>query len=181
MFIHDASYQGALPAPVLQLAFSPSQNLLAWTDLEGNFTRWPEPIPASAPDPVKSSAASSVTGVQKKRGKTPTLFDEEADKEIAKKDVGDDVDMDEELAVALDDDNWIMDDLGVGMDDDAEEKRWSAKEGVKEMGRFNAPCSQQRLSCTQSVSLRHSPHSSLDQHPCRPKSVTLVGTALSQY
>ncbi|KAI0727995.1 hypothetical protein C8Q72DRAFT_974843 [Fomitopsis betulina] len=126
-------YQGALPAPVLQLAFSPSQNLLAWTDLEGNFTRWPEPIPASAPDPVKSSAASSVTGVQKKRGKTPTLFDEEADKEIAKKDVGDDVDMDEELAVALDDDNWIMDDLGVGMDDDAEEKRWSAKEGVKEM------------------------------------------------
>lgn len=143
---HDASYQGALPAPVLQLAFSPSQNLLAWTDLEGTFTRWPEPIPASAPDPVKPSAASSVTGVQKKRGKTPTLFDEDADREIegAAKGAGDDVDMDEELAAALGDDNWIMDDLGVGMDDDAEEKRWGAKDGVKEMGKFAVLCALSR-------------------------------------
>ena len=46
------------------------------------------------------------------------------------------MDVDAELAAALDDDNWIMDDLGVGMDDDAEEKRWSAKDGVKEMGEF---------------------------------------------
>ena len=130
------SYQAALPSPVLQLAFSPSQNLLAWTDLEGTFTRWPDPIPASAPDPVKPSAAASVAGVQKKRGKTPTLFDEDADREVANAGEDVDVDVDAELAAALDDDNWIMDDLGVGMDDDAEEKRWSAKDGVKEMGEF---------------------------------------------
>ena len=73
-----------------------------------------------------------MSGVQKKRGKTPTLFDEEADREVAG--AGEDVDVDEELAAALDDENWIMDDLGVGMDDDAEEKRWGAKDGVKEMG-----------------------------------------------
>lgn len=77
-----------------------------------------------------------MAGVQKRRGKTPTLFDEEANREVAGagKGVGEDGDVDEELAAALDDDNWIMDDLGVGMDDDAEEKRWSAKDGVKEMG-----------------------------------------------
>ena len=176
---HHSSYQAALPAPVLQLAFSPSQNLLAWTDLEGTFTRWPEPIPASAPDPVKPSAAASVTGAPKKRGRTPTLFDEEADREVARvgKDAGDDVDMDEELAAALDDDNWIMDDLGAGMDDDPEEKRWSAKDGVKEMGASASAVLRglRGLSGVQSASPRRSLRSSLGPRPWKTRSGTSVG------
>ncbi|KZT71046.1 hypothetical protein DAEQUDRAFT_750176 [Daedalea quercina L-15889] len=124
-------YQGALTSPVTQLAFSPSQNLLAWTDLEGAFTRWPEPIPASAPDPLKSSNVSSTAGVQKKRGKTPTLFDDEADKNLGK-DAREDVDMDGDIGVDLDNDDWILDDLGGGLDDDPENKR-ATGEGVKEM------------------------------------------------
>ncbi|KAH9935365.1 uncharacterized protein B0H18DRAFT_975539 [Fomitopsis serialis] len=123
-------YEG-IPSPVTEIAFSPSQNLIAWTDLEGTFTRWPEPIPASAPDPLKPSAASSATGVQKKRARTPTLFDIEADKEFAGKDAGGDVDVDDDVGVDLDNDDWILDDLGGGMDDD--DKKWSAKDGVKEM------------------------------------------------
>ncbi|KAH9831247.1 uncharacterized protein C8Q71DRAFT_861980 [Rhodofomes roseus] len=120
-----------ISSPPIQLAFSPSQNLLAWTDLEGAYTRWQDPIPATAPHPIKPSTASSSAGVQKKRARTPTLFDTEADKEFARKDAGGDVDLDEDLGADLDNDDWILDDLGGGMDDDAEDKR--TKEGIKEM------------------------------------------------
>lgn len=124
-------YQGALSAPVTQMAFSPTQNLLAWTDFEGVLTRWPDPIPATAPDPVKVSSGMDTTTVPLKRRGTPTLFDDEAD--AAKGSKGADVDLDEDLGVDLDNDDWILDDLGGGMNDDDGEKRWAAKEGVREM------------------------------------------------
>ncbi|THH30799.1 hypothetical protein EUX98_g3387 [Antrodiella citrinella] len=119
-------YQGAITVMITQLAFSPSQNMLAWTDMDGVLTRWPNPIPANAPDPVKSTNASATTTVPVRRGATPTLFDTNADA----KGGNDDVDLDDDMGVDLDNDDWILDDLGDGMVDD--EKAWTGK-GVREM------------------------------------------------
>lgn len=116
------------------MAFSPSQNLLAWADMDGVLTRWPEPIPASSPDPVKAVAGVGSATVPVRRKGTPTLFDDEADSaKGGKRDAN--VDLDEDAAMDFDNDDWILDDLGGGMDDDSEEKRWSAEDGVKEMGK----------------------------------------------
>ncbi|KAH7888857.1 hypothetical protein F5I97DRAFT_758195 [Phlebopus sp. FC_14] len=111
---------------ITQIAFSPSQNLLAWTDTEGVLTWWREPIPASSPDPVKQSAAASAQGVPIKRKATPTLW-------------GDDVDV-ERGAAGVDrtdyGDDWVIDDLGDGMGDEQEDTRLSRRAGdgfVKEM------------------------------------------------
>lgn len=35
----------------------------------------------------------------------------------------------------LDDDNWILDDIGGGLQEEDGEKVWAAKDGVREMGR----------------------------------------------
>ncbi|KAH9956929.1 WD40 repeat-like protein [Russula dissimulans] len=37
---------------VTQIAFSPTKNLLAWTDFAGSLYRWSDPIPSSSPSPV---------------------------------------------------------------------------------------------------------------------------------
>ncbi|KAI0674964.1 hypothetical protein C8Q78DRAFT_965239 [Trametes maxima] len=130
-------YQGATNAPVTQMAFSPSKNLLAWTDAAGDLTRWPEPIPSSAPDPVKLSAGTHSVTVPVKRKGTPTLFDDDnvalarAEKDKAS------ADADDLLGIDLDNDDWILDDLGGGMDDDGEAKRLAAEGGVKEMGKLS--------------------------------------------
>jgi len=58
------------------LAFSPTQNLLAWTDNGGVLARWPSPIPPTAPDPVKTPSVSTTT-IQGKRRATPGLFGDE--------------------------------------------------------------------------------------------------------
>ncbi|KAL6310466.1 hypothetical protein BKA93DRAFT_814193 [Sparassis latifolia] len=120
-------FQGSLSAPVTQIAFSPSQNLLAWTDMDGVLTRWPHPIPASSPDPTKVSGGSSSATVPKQRARTPTLFDHDADTPRGSK-----RDVDKDLGVDLDNDDWILDDLGGGMEDDTE-KKWDAEDGVREM------------------------------------------------
>ncbi|OSD04053.1 hypothetical protein PYCCODRAFT_1408512 [Trametes coccinea BRFM310] len=129
-------YQGALTAPVTQMAFSPSKNLLAWTDTSGDLTRWPDPIPASAPDPVKLSANTNAVSVQVKRKGTPTLFDDDdvAAARPAKQQDVDDAALDEDIGIDLDNDDWILDDLGGGLDDDdGEARRLAAEGGVKEM------------------------------------------------
>ncbi|TCD67448.1 hypothetical protein EIP91_012365 [Steccherinum ochraceum] len=121
-------FQGPVTVMVTQLAFSPSQNLLAWTDIDGVLTRWPNPIPATAPDPVKITYASNTATVPLKRGVTPTLFDQDVDAKVG----GDaDVDLDDLMGEEVDNEDWILDDLGDGMVDD--EKQWAGKSGVKEM------------------------------------------------
>ncbi|KAH8083763.1 hypothetical protein BXZ70DRAFT_1073548 [Cristinia sonorae] len=119
-------FNGALNAMVTQLAFSPSQNMLAWTDVDGVLTRWPNPIPATAPDPVTITNASASATVPVKRAATPTLFDKDEDAKINA-----DVDLDDDMGIDLDNDDWILDDLGDGMIDD--EKKWSGKDGIREM------------------------------------------------
>ena len=115
------------------MAFSPSQNLLVWTDADGVFHRWAEPIPATSPDPVKLSTGSSTTTYIGKRDATATLFDDAGPEKISG--AAEDVDIDEDMAAELDNDDWILDDLDGGLqEDDSEAKRWGAKEGVREMG-----------------------------------------------
>ncbi|CAL1707133.1 unnamed protein product [Somion occarium] len=130
-------YQGSVTAPVTKIAFSPTQNLLAWIDTDGVLTRWPDPIPSSSPDPVKLISVGAAVGIPKKRGTTPNLFgDDVEEKDDASK--AKDLNLDEEdeydaTMGDLDDDNWILDDIGGGLQDDDGDAKWAAKEGIKEM------------------------------------------------
>ncbi|KAI6033002.1 hypothetical protein F5J12DRAFT_946238 [Pisolithus orientalis] len=111
---------GTPKAIITQLAFSPSQNLLAWTDNEGILTWWREPVPAGSPDPVKQSTAANIQGGSTKHKVPPTLWgaDDDIDNSgVDNKGIG---------AGGNDDgnqygDDWIIDDLGDGMEDEAEE------------------------------------------------------------
>ncbi|KZT29190.1 hypothetical protein NEOLEDRAFT_1057404 [Neolentinus lepideus HHB14362 ss-1] len=108
-------------------SWSPTQNLLAWTDTDGLLTRWPKPIPPTSPDPVKHSAVASVTTVPVERKTTSSLFDDGVG---ANKDKDKD---DTEPEIDLDNDDWILDDIGDGMQDEPDDQR-SKKDGlVKEM------------------------------------------------
>ncbi|KAI0305537.1 WD40 repeat-like protein [Multifurca ochricompacta] len=115
---------------VTQLAFSPTKNLLAWADFTGSLYRWSDPIPSSSPSPVDPVATSLVTR-PKRRGATPTLFDDDATarkpNEPVKEDTG--------LGGAEDFENedWILDDVGDGMEDDLGAPGEDGNALVKEM------------------------------------------------
>lgn len=114
----------------MQLAFSPSQNLLAWTDSEGILTWWKEPVPSDSPHPVKQSAEipTKVKATSTSRGDDGDGNAIGASSKSAHAGVNDDGN---EY-----DDDWIVDDLGDGMVDEPEEgKRKRGGDGfVKEMG-----------------------------------------------
>ncbi|KAF8210212.1 hypothetical protein K438DRAFT_1809179 [Mycena galopus ATCC 62051] len=61
-------------ANVTQLAFSPAENLIAWTTAAGTFTRWSNPIPGDHPDPVKP-----IPEVFKTPTTSAKMFDDDAD------------------------------------------------------------------------------------------------------
>ncbi|KAF9237545.1 hypothetical protein BU15DRAFT_75916 [Melanogaster broomeanus] len=120
-------HTGSPNALTTQISFSPSQNLLAWADTEGILTWWRDPIPAGSPDPLKQSAAGSVQGVPVKRKSSPNLWGEDpagADRGAGAEggsDYGDD---------------WIIDDIGAGMEDAQEDGPRGKRSGdgfVKEM------------------------------------------------
>ncbi|KAG9316728.1 hypothetical protein JVU11DRAFT_2788 [Chiua virens] len=116
-------HTGSPDALITQIAFSPSQNLLAWADTGGILTWWRDPIPAGSPDPVKSTAAGGMQGVSVKRKSTPTLWGDDPVKAD-----GDDI-----LETAGDyGDDWIIDDIGTGMEDDRGERQ-TGDGFVKEM------------------------------------------------
>lgn len=98
------------------------------------LTRWPSPIPSTAPDPVKTPSVSIAT-IQGKRPTTPDLF---GDGEGVRTGGGDNAG--EEYDLGMVDDDWIIDDIGGGMDDDPPERDMAGKGGrdgfVKEMGKF---------------------------------------------
>ncbi|RPD78202.1 hypothetical protein L226DRAFT_551036 [Lentinus tigrinus ALCF2SS1-7] len=127
-------FQGALNSPITQMAFSPTKNLLVWTDTAGDLTRWREPIPASAPDPVKLSVGTSSVTVPIKRKGTPTLFDDDTNiRSKADKGTTKDTEVEDDLGIDLDNDDWILDDVGTMDDDDGEARRLAAEGGVREM------------------------------------------------
>lgn len=117
-------HPGTPNAFTIQIAFSPTENLLAWTDTEGVLSRWRNAIPANSPDPIRQLAASSAQGATTKS--TPPLLGEEANANVAAE--GDDL---------YGDDDWIIDDLGNGMEEEPEGvKATHVGDGfVKEMGK----------------------------------------------
>lgn len=120
------------------MAWSPSHNLLAWVDSDGVLARWQGCVPSEGIDPVKLSTVTTSKPLPPAtmRKSTPGLFD--FDSEEAKEMAADpDADMDAVDGVdGMDNDDWILDDLEGGMDDD-DEKEKDLKfggGGVREMG-----------------------------------------------
>ncbi|KAJ7647353.1 hypothetical protein FB45DRAFT_1100523 [Roridomyces roridus] len=65
-----AKHSSGSEALVHQILFSPSENLLAWTTANGDFTRWKNPV--TSPDPIERLAETS--GVAAKVTDLPLLF-----------------------------------------------------------------------------------------------------------
>jgi chromosome transmission fidelity protein 4 len=112
---------------VTQLAWSPTQNILAWTDSEGSVVRYPDVIPSVFADPVKLSLASAATATTLKRRKTPDLFGDDLEDEDTKA-TGPDVDMGGDQDVLGD---FLDDDLGDYLKDDNEAR---FRDGKVEVG-----------------------------------------------
>ncbi|KAF7971209.1 hypothetical protein HWV62_21604 [Athelia sp. TMB] len=114
-------YPCSSEATITKLSFSPTQNLLAWTDEEGVFSRWPSPVPSSFADPIKK----------------PTAADKLFDDDVAAIDDDHYVpldDDDDEMGVDADPKDWIVEDRPGDMDDIAERDRVRGRDHfVKEM------------------------------------------------
>lgn len=125
------SHIGNPGSTVTQIAFSPRQNLIAWTDSEGVFTRWPKPIPDTLPDPIKQSIVtnSSATTQVKPKASINLFGDGGDDVSTALENDPFEVDLDE----AMLDDNWIVDDMDGALNDEVEVTKTS-NGFVKEMG-----------------------------------------------
>jgi chromosome transmission fidelity protein 4 len=99
--------------PVTQVAFSPTEHLLAWTDRSGSFHRWRDPIPKGYPEPiVKQSKSSKPTGhfdLFAKDGLDPN--DDLGAEEHGEFEADPDANMDDQ---EFDDDNFVIDDLEDG-------------------------------------------------------------------
>lgn len=120
-------YTCSSKATIVKLAFSPSENLLAWTDDEGVFSRWPSPIPSSSAHPVKK----------------PTAADKLFDDDVGAADDDEHVPIDDEDDIGMDADakDWIDEDVPGHMDDIPERERGRGRDGfVKEMGTPNEYC-----------------------------------------
>ncbi|KAG6818356.1 hypothetical protein H0H93_005614, partial [Arthromyces matolae] len=112
--------QSATPgATITHLAFSPKENLLAWTDTEGGFNRWHQVIPETHPSPVQRSVGSDTSSALAGRPKS-TLFDDIA--EAGNKNSRQEFD-DVGNGFGDADDDWIIDDLGGGLQDNPESTR----------------------------------------------------------
>ena len=124
------SFPSATTEFITQLSFSPTKNLLAWTDFAGSLYRWSDPIPSSSPSPVASTSTSALTRPVR-RGPTPTLFDDEAVGHSSRKQTDEDVGLGG--ADDFENEDWILDDVGDGMEDDVAQGD-DGHEFVKEMG-----------------------------------------------
>jgi len=120
---------------ITQVQFSPRENLLAWTDTDGVFSRWLMPISDNFPDPVK--AAITTNGAATVSVKPKTGLDLWADDTILaegpskEKDIGDDVALDDDMLDV--DDGWIVDDMDGALH--AEPEASKSVGFVKEMGK----------------------------------------------
>ncbi|PPQ99766.1 hypothetical protein CVT24_009669 [Panaeolus cyanescens] len=113
--------------PIVRLAFSPRENLIAWTDTSGTFTRWPKPIPSDMPDPVKAQSTNNGASLSLETQAGLDLFEDDL---LEKADLNDVVlDGDDDMADMNDD--WIVDDMNGAHS--AELSKKEADGNVKEM------------------------------------------------
>jgi chromosome transmission fidelity protein 4 len=115
-------------AEITQIAFSPRDNLVAWSDKQGGFTRWPKPIPDNLPSPVKPA-----TGPEPRTTNGAEVFYDAMtpDGDPVENDGDFDAHMDD-FDDGLDDPNFVIDDLGIGLRDEPEPAKHDGY--VKEMG-----------------------------------------------
>lgn len=107
---------------ITDISWSPSSNLLAWTDRDGAIVRWKDPVPSHHPSPTSNDTKDRKSHKKDAHSKIKDLFDE-----------GDDTAMDDVETASLrdpDDDDWVENDVG---EDYAQEKDF-LKEGAREMG-----------------------------------------------
>ncbi|PFH52093.1 hypothetical protein AMATHDRAFT_2572 [Amanita thiersii Skay4041] len=100
---------------VLQVAFSPRENLLTWADKQGHYTRWPKPIPDNMASPTNSDHSASGLG----------LFDDTAQLDghpVEEEDANLDSEMGD-VDDLLDDPNFLIDDLGTELRDEPEKTK----------------------------------------------------------
>lgn len=116
-FFYEPSRQAANKEIMPHISFSPTDNLLAWTDIEGTLTRWPNPIPSSYPHPAKQlsrAASSKIAQAQLARTDLDKMFaDVDIDEDLGEddQDAIDKMAVDNETAGVYDDD-WVIDDDG---------------------------------------------------------------------
>lgn len=115
---------------MIQIAFSPKDNLLVWTDSEGGLTRWTSPIPNTQPHPV------TVPGGTKTKPAAPkvNLFDAEDEEDIG---IVPDVPLDDDVDMNAGDmdEDWIIDDVAGGAFTTEDLTTQGVSDGfVKEMG-----------------------------------------------
>ncbi|KAK0455435.1 uncharacterized protein EV420DRAFT_1553616 [Desarmillaria tabescens] len=65
-------------AIITQLAFSPKQNIIAWTDSSGQLIRWIDAIPSLFPDPIKPIISTKGATTHQVEQPTTSLFDEDS-------------------------------------------------------------------------------------------------------
>ncbi|KAF8893373.1 hypothetical protein BD779DRAFT_1436150 [Infundibulicybe gibba] len=112
---------------ITHLAFSPRDNLVAWTDTNGVFSRWQNPIPDAFPSPIKVTTATSAPATIPVKPPTGLdLFTADVETVDPNNDFSD-IDPNGDLENL----DWVVDDIPVGLHD--EPKKRSKEEFVKEM------------------------------------------------
>ncbi|EAU91158.2 hypothetical protein CC1G_03326 [Coprinopsis cinerea okayama7 len=129
---HITNATGTPGATITQLAFCPKRNLIAWTDDEGGFSRWSNPIDKKYPDPVRTGSAvpTTTTSSTSKKSLENDIFAD--DDKMDEDDLGgDDVDLDDDIDLHK---NFIEDDMDGALNDDDEPAGRRGGSGyVKEM------------------------------------------------
>ncbi|KAF9522661.1 hypothetical protein CPB83DRAFT_864133 [Crepidotus variabilis] len=104
------SHLGTPGSAITRLQFSPRQNLVAWVDTDGAFSRWTKPISDDFPDPVKaaiSTKGSATVAVSFKPG--ADFFADELGAANGDDTMDADTNLDDDMLPL--DDEWIVDDM----------------------------------------------------------------------
>lgn len=126
LYRHIARQGGTV---VTALSWCPTKNHLAWTDGSGEFFQWQKPISDGQPDPVKVINSSTTA---KPRADLDLFGEEPLDTGTSA--LALDQNIDAEVEAEDDYDNWIVDDLGGGMQDEPTAGPKASDGYVKEMG-----------------------------------------------
>ncbi|KAL7409536.1 WD40-repeat-containing domain protein, partial [Mrakia frigida] len=108
---HHPLESGTIPL-LTSLQFSPTSNLLAFTDCTGGFTQWFDPVPSTHPHPAERFSAPPVLLNQRRRARSPLFGDDELEEGEGD---GDEVGLDGEEERSVEDgegygEDWIIDD-----------------------------------------------------------------------